>query len=175
MIILWMIISVLRHAPVSQTVNLGREAQPFIQGLHRSFSCLMKRPASKPERSDKRRYRKLASSGAPGDRSPALRHAAATVQGNGATCSRTGFLRYKADHGQSSICRQGMPITGEKPLALNPHPTSKHPGRSGKLTKDGGGVHWEARLRMLADLSVLIDSSADLSPSVHTPRVPPKF
>ena len=28
-------------------------------------------------------------------------------------------------------------------------------------------MHWEARLRMLADLSVLIDSSADLSPSVR--------
>ena len=28
-------------------------------------------------------------------------------------------------------------------------------------------MHWEARLRMLADLSVLIDSSADLSPSAR--------
>ena len=33
-----------------------------LQGLHRSFSCLMKRPASKPGRSDKRRYWKLAGS-----------------------------------------------------------------------------------------------------------------
>src|ERR1017187_6642431 len=44
MIILWMIISVLRHAPASQTVNLGREAKPFIQALPRSFIFLMTRP-----------------------------------------------------------------------------------------------------------------------------------
>jgi hypothetical protein len=35
-----------------RTVNLVREAKPFIQGLHRPFGCHMKRPASKPERGD---------------------------------------------------------------------------------------------------------------------------
>jgi hypothetical protein len=39
--------------------KFGARSKPFIQGLHRSFSCLMKRPASKPERSDKRHFWKV--------------------------------------------------------------------------------------------------------------------